>query len=385
MKTSIIAGQPSWQFASDKVTAAVTEQGGHLAPVRFRVGRHVVEPFSIAPWAEEQVDPGTPPMLRVLRGDFFCAPFGGNETSCQGENHPPHGESANSKWQFQSLQHEKTWTRLGLSLQTKTRSGRIDKTLLLRKGQTVVYCRHVISGMNGRMGFGHHAMLKFPDKQASGRISTSPIHFAQVAPTTFEDPAKGGYQSLKPGAIFSRLDRIPSLFGGTADASCYPARRGFEDLFMVVHSAKEDLAWTAVAFPEERYVWFSLKDPRVLQSTVFWLSNGGRHYAPWNGRHVNVMGVEDVTACFHYGLAESARSNTVTRKGFLTSINLRKNAPLAVNYIMGVAAIPGGFDRVKSIRPEKGGISLISSSGQVVKTPVDIDFLNTTSDETQRN
>jgi hypothetical protein len=51
---------------------------------------------------------------------------------------------------------------------------------------------------------------------------------------------------------------------------------------MVAHEATPEFAWTAVIFPEQRYVWFALKNPRLLRS------NGGRHYAPWHGRHVSV-------------------------------------------------------------------------------------------------
>lgn len=381
MKTTTILGQPSWRFASDRVEAALSKKGGNLAPVRFRVGHRIIEPFSIAPWAQEPPDRKALPILQVLRGDFFCAPFGGNETPYRNEKHPPHGESANSEWSFQSLKESEEAVCLKVALKTKIRRGQIEKSIHLRRGHSVLYCRHILSGMSGPMNLGHHAMLKFPDAPESGLISTSRIRFGQVYPGRLEDPANGGYNSLKPGATFRHLDRVRTIFGGTTDVSRYPARRGFEDLLMVVHAAREDFAWTAVAFPEEGYVWYSLKDPRVLQSTVFWLSNGGRHYPPWNGRHVNVMGLEDVTSYFHTGLAESARNNSLNRKGFQTAIILRKNKPLTVNCIMGVAAIPRRFQKVKAIRPEKNFISILSSSGQTVRTPVHLEFLY--SDETQ--
>ena len=47
------AGQPSWRIASREVEAFVTETGGHLGPVTFRVGGKKIQPFSIAPWAQE--------------------------------------------------------------------------------------------------------------------------------------------------------------------------------------------------------------------------------------------------------------------------------------------------------------------------------------------
>lgn len=383
MKLPLVAGQPSWTFASDRVDAAVTWHGGHLAPVRFQLKCGVVEPFSIAPWAEEKCPKEIPPILRSLRGDFFCAPFGGNETLFRSEQHPPHGESANERWNFESLEKSKSGVSLTLSMQTTIRPGQITKCLNLRDGHTAVYCQHVVSGMSGPMNLGHHAMLKFPDQEGAGRISTSAFDFAQVAPIRFEDPALGGYSHLKPGAAFRRLDRVPSFFGGTVDVSRYPARRGFEDLLMVVHSDRQDLAWTAVAFPDEGYLWFSLKNPSILRSTVFWISNGGRHYAPWNGRHTNVMGLEDVTSFFHYGLAESARKNSITRRGFPTSLTLNPQTPLVVNYIMGVVDIPPGFDRVKDIQPERNGVALISSTGKIARTKIALNFLNSHAYETK--
>jgi hypothetical protein len=136
-------------------------------------------------------------------------------------------------------------------------------------------------------------------------------------------------------------------------------------------------AWTAVTFPRERYVWFALKDPRVLRGTIFWLSNGGRHYPPWNGRHVNVLGLEEVTSYFHFGMAESARKNPLSKRGFATCVSLDPRKPLVVTYIMGVAKIPVGFDRVASIKAARGGhaVLLESDSGKQVEAAVELDFL----------
>jgi len=375
MKLIRIHGQPSWRFSCDKVDAAVTRLGGRLAPVRFRLPHGVVEPFSIAPWAEEKPDPEVPALLQSLRGDFFCAPFGGNEKAYHGEKHPAHGETAQAPWHFESIKKSKTETELHLSLKTKVRPGRVDKTLRLRRGETAIYCRHVLSHMSGKMNLGHHAILKFPDAAGSGLISTSPLRFGQVLPGVLEAPANRGYTSLKPGAFFSRLDQVPAADGTTADLSRYPARRGFEDLAMVIHEAAPDFAWTAVTFPAQRYVWFTLKDPRVLRSTVLWISNGGRHYPPWNGRHVNVMGLEDLTTYFHLGLAESARPNPVSKQGFATCLTLKSAVPLTVNYIMAVAEIPRKWGRVKAIAPTPQGVTLHPTEGNAVHVPLDTNFL----------
>jgi hypothetical protein len=377
-KPKRVLGQPSWPINSNTVEAYVTQIGGHLGPVTFHRHGRRIQPYSVAPWAEEKTEPALPPILKVLRGDFFCMPFGGNSKPFGGERHPIHGEPANARWKFESLDAAAGKTCLRLSLETSVRPGRVEKQITVVDGHAAVYCRHVVSGMSGPMCLGHHAMLKFPERPGSGLISTSPFAYGQVFVEPAERPADRGYSLLKPAAEFASLARVATITGETADLTQYPARRGFEDIVMIVSQPDAALAWTAVTFRRERYAWFALKDPAVLRNTVFWISNGGRHYAPWNGRHVNVMGLEEVTAYFHYGLAESARPNPLSAKGFPTCVQLSPKRPLTVNYIMAVARLPAGFDRVAAITPNAANdaVTLTSATGKTVAQPLDAGFLN---------
>ncbi|CAN5449474.1 hypothetical protein BH09PLA1_BH09PLA1_20820 [soil metagenome] len=381
-KLTTILGQPSWRIATPQVQAFVTRAGGHVGPVTFRLNGRKISPYSVAPWATEksvQRDPRTPSIIKALRGDFFCMPFGGNGSPFNREKHPVHGEVANANWNFESLEKKTEGVQLRLSLKTKIRRARIDKSISLRKGHHAIYSRHVISGAAGPMTIGHHAMLKFPDLPGSGVISTSRFAFGQVFPEPVERPENRGYSMLKPGAEFDSLSRVPTITGETTDLSRYPARRGFEDLVMLAGEADEPFAWTAVAFASRRFVWFALKNPRVLRSTILWLSNGGRHYPPWNGRHVNVMGLEEVTANFHYGLAESVKANPWQERGVATHIDLAPLHPTTVNYIMAIAQIPERFDRVESIEPAAGeGVEIRSSNGEIIRAKIDLQFLTGT-------
>ena len=370
-----VHGQPSYVISSNRVQVAVTRLGGHLGPVTFKLGRRTLRPFSLAPWWNERLAPGTPALLRALRGDFFCLPFGGNATAYHGEKHPPHGESANTRWSFADYCRTEDEVRLSLTLDTRIRPGHIEKRLTLVRGQTVIYQEHLISGMSGRTSLGHHAMLKFPDRPGSGRISTSSLIYGQVLGEPAERPEQRGYSCLKPGATFEDLDSVPTVTGEMADLSRYPARRGFEDIAILVADPKLPLAWSAVAFPEDGYVWFSLRDPRQLTSTLLWMSNGGRHYPPWNGRHVNVLGVEDITGYFHQGLSESASPNDLSSKGVKTHLALDPKQPLSIKYIMGLAAIPKAFDRVRNIDTNPDGVTLTSDSGLSVHSPLNVGFL----------
>ena len=87
------------------------------------------------------------------------------------------------------------------------------------------------------------------------------------------------------------------------------------------------------------------------------------------------MGLEEVTSYFHHGLAESVKKNALNQSSFPTTIELSKNHPLTVRYVMAVQSIPPGFDFVSDIRLRDGHAVLHSRSGQQVTAPLDTSFI----------
>ena len=363
MHSDLVFNQLSHGIASDRVKAWITEAGGHMAPVVFSLASGPVEPFSVAPWSDEFHD--IPTILQVLRGDFFCLPFGGNEKPYGSETYPIHGETANRNWTL--VNHGLDF--LEMRMETKIRPGVVDKRVWVKPGQTAIYQRHTISDMCGPMCFGQHAMVKFKSK---GQVSVSPFGFGQVFPDQFENPILGGYSSLQPGAHFDQLDKVPANDGTTADLSVYPVREGFEDLAMVYAQRGSEFAWSAVVFPDEQYIWFSLKDPRVLSGTILWHSNGGRHYAPWSGRHRQVLGIEEVTSYMHYGLEGSVKANEASMAGYRTYFDLEENSSLVVNSIIGVVGCGFGAGKVEDISIIEGGIVIRMTNGERITVQIDI-------------
>ncbi len=379
-RTHSIFGQPSWLLSTADVEVAVTRRGGHMAPVTFfRNTDRPVRPYYVSPWQEEGLKLDVP-VLVPLRGDFFCMPFGGNGEAHRGEQHPPHGEVAGSEWRLAGAEESGPVKTLTLELETRARPGRVTKQVSLVEGQSVVYTRHVVDGFVGRTPLGHHATLAVPEKEGSLRVKTSPFRFGMTNPGVFSDPAKREYQSFAPGARFSDLRQVPLLWKGAADAdaSRYPARTGFADLLLLATdrpAAPGDPAWVTATLPEQGYLWFSLKDPAVLPSTVMWVENHGRHASPWNGRN-RCLGLEDVCAFFADGLAASVRPNVLNEQGLATSHELT-GKPFAVNYIQGVVRIPAGFEEVRTVRFSPEGVSFVSTGGPEVTVPVRHGFLGT--------
>ena len=375
-----VHSQPSAILATKDVEVAVTTRGGHMAPVTFfRSSDRPVQPYSVSPWQDEAPLPMPAPVLVTLRGDFFCMPFGGNSAEVAGEKHPPHGEIVGELWEVVGTKQAGDVSTLTMEIDTKVRKGRVIKELSLVDGQNAVYSRHTIEGFAGRAPLGHHATLAMPEKEGAVRIATSPIRFGMTCPGVFSDPKQREYQALLPGAKWTDLAKVPVAWKGAADADLtrLPGRYGYADLVQLVNESSEKTggpAWTTATFSADGYLWFALKDPAVLTTTVFWMENHGRHGHPWNGRN-NCLGLEDVTAFFADGLAASVSDNLLSKEGIATAVTLTADKPTTVNYIQGVVRIPEGFENVKTLEFAPGEVTFVSTTGQRVTAPVRHEFL----------
>ena len=381
MVSKEIHGQSSFVLENDVVSLAITKQGGHMAPVVFgAANEQQIRPYYISPWQEEDRSDMPAEVLVPLRGDFFCLPFGGNAQPYQNQKHPVHGETATAEWTFvDSEDVESGISRLRLVLDTRVRKGRVTKEITLRDRHPVIYQRHCVEGFVGPSPVGHHAILEMPDEEGTFVISTSPFRLGMTNPGVFGDPAAGEYQMLAEGKSFCDLREIPTLFRDPAvvDCSRLPLRRGFTDLFAVVADAESlagKPAWTAAVNTSENWAWFSLRDPRKLPMTAFWLENHGRHSFPWNGRN-QCLGVEDICGYFAEGIAASARANLLTEQGIATAIDCTEDSPLDIRSIQAAVPVPVGFNRVEHIDFRDKCLRLISDSGSSVEVTVDHSFV----------
>ncbi|MBM4074825.1 MAG: hypothetical protein FJ267_04195 [Planctomycetes bacterium] len=304
-------------------------------------------------------------------------PFGGNSEAFRNETHPPHGETAGSIWTHVGAAKEGPVNTLTLELKTVVRTGKVTKKLQLVDGHNVVYSSHRIEGFAGPTSIGHHATLGMPDTEGAFKISHSPIRFGMTNPSQFSDPSKGEYQQLAIDQRFQSLTAVPSRFKDSpdVDASRLPQKTGYADLLMIFSEPAGDKpAWLTAVRADEGWMWYSMKDPKVLVGTAFWLENHGRHQLPWFGRN-NCVGLEDVTAFFADGLKPSAENNVLSKLGIPTAVNL--SGDFTVRYIQGVARIPKGFTEVAEVEFGKGTATFVSTSGQRVVVPVAHEYLKT--------
>lgn len=363
----VIHGEPSWCLSHDRVRLQVTSRGGHLAPVEFTLGERVVSPYALAPWLPDDVDEGLPVLLKVLRGDFLCFPFGGQKSG------PPHGASANNPWKIVAGGEE----MLHLGLDDPDSGAWIEKILTIKDGETVIYCDHRISGAEGRYSYGNHPVIDFSYlTEGEGRVSVSPFRWGSVYHGLFSNPLNREYGALKPFAEFTDLREVPLANGGTTDLTRYPSRQGYEDLVMMMAepvTPEQPFAWSAAVL--EGYVWFSLKNPADFPCTIFWISNGGRHGEPWNGRHLGRLGIEEVCSHFADGV-DVSREDRLKKQGVPTTREFRKDEVVSLRTIQAVAAVPEDFGTVVSIVPAGSGkVKITGDSGKSVETSIDWNFV----------
>jgi hypothetical protein len=266
--------------------------------------------------------------------------------------------------------------QLHMRMRTKNRPGTVTKRITLREGHNVVYSSHRLEGYTGEMSLGHHPTLAVPEQEGSLRITTGPFYFGMTSSRPHEYYHEAEYYAIASGQNFTDLSKVPTVWKATpyTDCSVFPVRQGFMDVIGIFSIATEYPGWSVAAVPQEGYLWFSLKDPRMLPATILWMSNRGRHASPWNGRN-RCLGVEDVCSFLAEGLAPSAERNPVNERGIHTVLSLSPDKPTLINHIQGVVKIPSTFERVETVSFEEGRVVFRSPEEETVSADVDWNYV----------
>ena len=117
---------------------------------------------------------------------------------------------------------------------------------------------------------------------------------------------------------------------------------------------------SAVTRPARGDLYLSLRNPRALPMTMLWHSNGGRDYAPWNGRHFGCLGVEEGIAPHLIDAPD------------LTAPSL--GGQLEIRHITGAIAWPTGAP-VATIEAQGDSLRITGEDGTSRSLPFDPTFL----------
>jgi hypothetical protein len=294
----------------------VTDEGAEIAPLHA------------APWAEAEVPPDAPPHQRWLRGDFLAAPMGAGD-------HGLHGPAANGTWN----PAPSAPGTLRALLDSPVRGATVIKELALQDHHPFLYQRHLFIGGTGHLPVANHAMVAVPN---GAKLSFSRKRWFETLPDPLEpDPARGRSRLAYPRRAEDGAD-FPAADGSTVNLYKYPWGDAHEDFVTAVEDPASRLGWTAVVRPAEGDLYLSLKNPAHLPMTMLWHSNGGRDYAPWNGRHRGCLGVEEGAALPVLGLSSRETPDPLSAAGQPPLLTLDPTGTVEVRHITGALRWPSG-------------------------------------------
>ena len=340
---------------------------GIIDHVTIERGGKTLRPLHRAPWVTsgEALPDSVASVERRLAGDFFCAPFARSAPGV-----PIHGWSANGTWRRARTIESDDGIAAVYDLEERVAGARLTKTIALRDGHPVVYQTHVFEGGQGSLPIAHHAMLHLP---GGARLSFSPKLEGRTLPEPPEtDPARGRSALAYPQR-FDGLSKVRKADGGWVDARSYPFDTGHEDLIVLSEKPGARIGWSAAVAADQGFVFFALKDARVLPQTVLWMSNGGRHYAPWNSRHIAVLGMEEAATALHLAPEEMLAGEA---NGVPFALPLNPDGKSVVRYAFGAIPVPSGWSEIADIRLEGEEVILADVGGGRQGVSFDQAFFN---------
>lgn len=355
------------RFSAKGIAVSVDLSVGHIADLAIDSGGRALHPLHRAPWLDEPEDSLPPNLIagqRRLSGDFLCAPFSVSDV----EPAPLHGWPANSPWDVTASAATVDGWQVRLRLRHKVLGATVDKILTLRDSHPFLYQEHAFSGGDGEVPVAHHPMTAMRN---GGKLAFSAKRLALTPDQSLEpDPARGRSMFAYP-ARTEALDGFPTAAGGMTSLHDYRASDLREDFVTLVEAEHDGLGWTAVARESEADLVLVLKNPRDLPVTMLWISNGGRDYAPWNGRHLGVLGVEDGRAAA--GHKASIGDNALKREGVATTLRLGGEARF--RQVIGALPMVGNGGTPVTVVAGDSGLHLGFADGADIIVPFDATFL----------
>jgi hypothetical protein len=315
--------------------ASVQALGGMLGPVTFLLpdGRQV-SPLHVAPWFDDPDRHAHPPILQELRGEWPCVPFGTDGPralpegwSDRGESFDgagvPHGHASNTEWVFTDV--DATTITLTCDYPDTHPIRRLTRTISADPDAPALDIILTVEARRPcRLPIGLHPTLRLPTN-GTARLIPPAFREGRVFPLDVE-PGQG---LLQPGATFDQLDAVPRRGGDQLSLAQLPLSESTEELVQ--------LCGVTGGFRLEHPEGWSVAldwDTDHFPSLLLWISNRGRAYAPWNGRHV-ALGVEPICAAFDLGPAISTAANPISAGGTATSQCFDPEHPFTTRYRIG--------------------------------------------------
>jgi hypothetical protein len=311
---------------------SVERLGGMLGPTLFVLpdGRQVA-PFQVAPWAGEAGSEDLPGILKRLRGEWPCVPFGSDADRAAEAGWPgsqaaatvdpfPHGFSSNNEWRFEEAEGS-------IALAIDYPDAHPVRGLRRRvtpdaNGAALDFELEIEVRHDCVLPIGLHPTFRLPAKPGAVRIEVG----SEVSGMTFPAPVDAS-SIFAQGALLQPWHDVPLAAGGRLDVRQVPLPQATEELVQLIDMPGRAALWNMAEGYRVKLSWNAEHYP----SALLWFSNRGRQLAPWNGRHL-ALGLEPICSAFDLGQQVSAAENPISRRGVRTARQFRAGEKFVTRY-----------------------------------------------------
>jgi hypothetical protein len=294
-----------WRLEWAYGRAEVQALGAMLGPLHFRLdAERDLQVMHVAPWAGTTDSLALPGILRRLRGEWPCVPFGRTDLppdlppgwrALAPDDIWPHGYSSNHRWTCEYASSD----RLSLAIDYPDDSpvARIERHLRAVADAPALDIDLVIWPRRSlRLPAGLHPTFRLP--HPSGRVALELGRHEGIF--SYPSRSAGAITRLRPDC---RSGSLEAMAGGdaTIDLSHLPLSEDGEELLQVraltAGPGSAPLSLHYLDYDARVGLWW---DTRQFPDLMLWLSNRGRPEFPWEGRHV-ALGAEPVNSVFDLG------------------------------------------------------------------------------------
>ena len=329
-------------LAWDRGRLDIQALGGMMGPVEVILddGR-AIRPFMVAPWSDhsrEDWEATEAPLLKRLRGDWVCLPFGlpgkprtdldarwlvGLDANLEPPDPAQHGTCSNAPWRLE--QAEPRALSMSFTPDARLPISRIERRYVVADGKPDIRVEtRVVARASCELQWGVHPTFRLPETPGTFEIAFG----GKVKVLTYPGVFEKGVSRVAHAQVCDSLEAVPMLDGGTQSFASLPLPFDDEELILVAgHNGEARLTNRA-----EGYRVVMEWDPDVFPGVLLWVSNRGRRFPPWNGRFLG-LGVEPVCAPFDLGYAHAVNPKSPMRAlGVPTATRFSPERDLVTGY-----------------------------------------------------
>jgi hypothetical protein len=299
-----------WRLDWVHGSAEVQALGGMLGPVALRLpdGREL-DIMHVAPWSGMTAAEALPGVLRRLRGEWPCVPFGRadqpQDLPAGWRTHPAdddwaHGYASNHAWRC--IEADTRHVHLAIDYPADAPVAAVERVIALDPhppAQAITLTNPAPPAIT--LPAGLHPTFRLPP--AAGRVQV--VLGAHDGIHSYPANPPGAVSRLRPGTVSTGLHAMAGI-DGALDLSRLPLAMPGEELVQVraLRAEGTEAPFTLHYLDYDACVglWW---DGAQLPDLMLWISNGGRAQFPWLGRHV-AIGAEPVNSLFDLGRVASA-------------------------------------------------------------------------------